>query len=176
MKPVPSACAAALILALLSACVHPGTRPPSARPAGAAVRPAAPGPSKAATEPLAPLPQAAREFLAELRDRVRGGDWAWAADRSDPSFLRAMEGRGRDPYFYTYLFAAGSLAGEAVDYARFELLPAEKVRDMAWESARIEGPVAEVRGRFILSKGASVPFALRLLWRLDPPRILGVQP
>jgi len=87
-----------------------------------------------------------------------------------------MEGRGRDPYFYTYLFAAGALAAEDAEYARFEPLPVARVRDMVWEDTRIEGPAAIVRGRFTLSSGKPVPFALRLLWRLDPPRILGVQP
>lgn len=176
MRPVPAAVAAVLALALMSACVHPGTKaPPSGDPVSGQ-RTAPPAAPAKPESPLSALPPETRMFLAELRDRVRRGDWAWAADRADPSFLRAMEGRGRDPYFYTYLFAAGALAGDAPEYARFELLPVSRVRDMAWEEARIEGPAAVVRGRFILSTGAPVPFALRVLWRLDPPRILGVQP
>ena len=107
---------------------------------------------------------------------MRRGDWAWAADRADSSFLRAMEGRGRDAYFYTYLFAAGFVSGEAAEYGRFETLPVTKVRDLVWETTLIEGPVAVVRGRFLLSSGSPVPFSLRVLWRLDPPRLLGVQP
>lgn len=178
MKPVPAVCSAALalVLVLLSACVHPGPPPPADGPGKPA---AGPGPSAAPGRPetsLTALPPKAREFLSELRIRIRGGDWGWAAERADSSFLRVMEGRGRDPYFYTYLFAAGALAGEDAEYARFELLPVARVRDVAWEEARIEGPAAVVRGRFILTTGAPVPFVLRLLWRLDPPRILGVQP
>lgn len=174
MKPASAACSAALILALLSACVHPGTTAPSDAGPGPWTAPSAAPPKP--ENPLTALPSETRDFIAELRIRIRGGDWAWAAERADSSFLRAMEGRGRDPYFYTYLFAAGALAGEDAEYARFELLPVSRVRDVAWEDARIEGPAAVVRGRFILSSGAPVPFTLRVLWRLDPPRILGVQP
>ncbi len=174
MKPAAAACSAALILVLLSACVHPGTTAPSDAGPGprAALSAAPPKPESSLTA----LPPEARDFLSELRNRIHRGDWTWAAERADPAFLRAMEGRGRDPYFYTYLFAAGSLAGEDAEYARFELLPVSRVRDVAWEDARIEGPAAVVQGRFVLSSGAPVPFTLRVLWRLDPPRILGVQP
>jgi hypothetical protein len=115
--------------------------------------------------------------MVELRDNIRRGDWTWAADHADASFLRAMEGHGQDPYFYTCLFSAGSLSEEtADDYGRFKVLPMAKVRDMTWDEARIDGPVAVVRGRFILASGDSVPFTLRILVRLEPPRILGYQP
>lgn len=170
----PAAAAGAVLILLASCALNPGA-PKTPPPAGPVSRPAVPAPDKS-EGPLAALPPEARSFLTEFRARIRGGDWDWAADRADPSFLRAMEGRGRDPYFYTCLFAAGSLAGDAPEYGRFQLLSVSRVRDLAWEEARIEGPAAVVRGRFILSSGAPVPFELRLLWRLDPPRILGVQP
>ncbi|NLJ46009.1 MAG: hypothetical protein GX430_05555 [Treponema sp.] len=169
---------AAFVLLLASSCAQtgPAVRPATREAPPAGARPVPPPASKTSEDPIASLPTPARDFLAQLRDHVRRGDLSWAADRADPSFLRAMEGRGRDPYFYTYLFSAGSLAGDAPEYARFETLPVAQVRDMVWEEARIEGPAAVVRGRFILSSGSPVPFALRVLWRLDPPRILGVQP
>jgi len=88
-----------------------------------------------------------------------------------------MEGRARDANFYTYLFSAGVLSTEiSDDYRRFEAIPLPKVRNMVWDEAHIEGPVVVVNGRFTLSQGSDFPFALRLLWRLEPPRILGVQP
>lgn len=171
---------AILFLALAFSCAQTGSAVKPSDPTGntppAASRTAPAPASKASEGPLASLPAPARDFLTELRDHLRRGDFSWAAERADPSFLRAMEGRGRDSYFYTYLFSAGPLARETPEYGRFETLPVARVRDMVWEEARIEGPAVIVLGRFILSSGAPVPFALRLLWRLDPPRILGVQP
>ncbi|HSV57189.1 MAG TPA: hypothetical protein VLH39_08815 [Magnetospirillaceae bacterium] len=164
---------AALALGLLASCANlkgPRAAHPPEPPAHASAY--AP---KALEEALKALPTSVRHFLAELRERVRLGDWSWAAERADAGFLRAMEGRTRDPYFFTYLFASGSLTADGPN-TRFELLPMGRVRDMAWEDARIEGPVAVVRGRFLLTSGPPVPFALRVLWRFDPPRILGLQP
>jgi len=146
----------------------PGRASPQASPSA---RP------KTESSPLASLPPAARDFLLELQDRVHAGDWAWAADHADSSFLRALEGQARDAYFYTYLFSAGTLSVETADESkRFESVPLAKVRNLAWDEAGLDGPVAIVKGRFLLSQGPAVPFTLRLLWRLEPPRILGVQP
>lgn len=164
------------ILALAASCAGiPESETPRAP------KPPAPAPVTAVPEAAAPdlasLPPEAKDFLADLRAHVRRGDWTWGADRADPSFLRAMEGRARDAYFYTCLFAAGSLSREdEADYGRFNPLPLAKVRDMVWEDAQVEGPVVEVRGRFIIAQDKPVPFTVRILWRLDPPRILGVQP
>lgn len=164
------------ILALTASCAGAPEREAPLAPKPPASAPAAAAPESAAPN-LASVPPEANVFLADLRSHVRRGDWAWGADRADPSFLRAMEGRARDAYFYTCLFAAGSLSREdEVDYGRFNPLPLAKVRDMVWEDARVEGPVVEVRGRFIIAQGKPVPFTVRVLWRLDPPRILGVQP
>lgn len=163
---------AALSALLLAAC--------SGVPDAAPGRPAPPASAPAAASPertLAALPSEAKTFMTELQARLRRGDWGWAAERADASFLRAMEGRGRDPYFYSYLFAAGILSRDSAEgYERFEALPMARVRNLAWDEGRVEGPVAVVRGRFLLDKGEDFPFVLRLLWRLDPPRILGLQP
>lgn len=134
-------------------------------------------PKASVASPLSVLSPPAQAFLSELQDHIRKGDWAWSAERADPSFLRAMEGQARDAYFYTYLFSAGTLSLATSDESkRFEIIPLAKVRSIVWDEVSVEGPVAIVNGRFLLSQGAAFPFTLRLLWRLEPPRILGEQP
>lgn len=197
MKPEArfSVLAAALLMALLAggcAGMAPGREGARRAPsAPAAPRPAAPSQAKPAPRTLpgfAELPPEVLAFAEDFRRKVELGDWKAIGASADQAFKAAHP--GASPAEGAYLArllsigapapSAGAQAGGAAPFDEEGPRPAAfrpaEARRALFESAELRGPVALLYGRLERKSGEPLPFVLRVLWRLEPPRILGEAP
>lgn len=197
LAPVLATLAVALLAAFIAAgCagMAPGrAKPPAAPSAPAAPRPAAPGPARPAPRTLpgfAELPPEALAFAEDFRRKVELGDWKAIGASADQAFKTAHP--GASPAEGAYLArllsigaplassGSGARAGGAAPFDEEGPRPAAfrpaEARRAVFESAELRGPVALVYGRLERKSDGPLPFVLRILWRLEPPRILGEAP
>ncbi len=180
--------AAALLMALLAggcAGTAPGrAKPPAAPTAPGAPRPSASGPARPAPRTLpgfAELPPEALAFAEDFRKKVELGDWKAIGASADQAFKAAHPGTSpAEGAYLARLLSVGAQAGGAAPFDEQGPRPAAfrpaEARRAVFESAELRGPVALVYGRLERKSGEPLPFVLRVLWRLEPPRILGEAP
>ncbi len=124
------------------------------------------------------LPPEARACATEFAARIERGDWAWVAAAATDSFKRSIH--GSDAVSGAALALLLSLrtpprAGEEEGRLYTAFVPTE-VKRVRFTRAELLGPVAVISGNFERRRGEPLSFELRILYRLDPPRILGEEP
>lgn len=172
---------------LLAGCALPprAVQKPETKPGVAAAKPATVTPSR--PQPTPPpsaipgwreLPPAAQGAAEEFLKRIAARDWDWVVARADPDFrVSYPDGDARDGAYLARLVRSGELAEGAPTEGRgFSTLDPRQILEARFLEARLQGPVAILYGSFILKRGEALPFALHILWRLDPPLFLGDRP
>jgi hypothetical protein len=123
------------------------------------------------------LPPPARSFALEFARRVEAGDWAWVANRADAQFAAANgieAGRAPDGLVAARLVRAGAYADETgSEYETLRPLPLGISMRVAFDEAKLKGPIVVLYGRFRAPRMADIPFSLRLAWQLDEPQLVG---
>lgn len=172
-----------LAAAAVSSCATgaPAGESPSAerRPGGAgAVAPYLGAPDFGLrNEAFAGIDDVLASYLRSIGEAVRSHDGAFLEAQGEPSWeaeYRSFYGTGR---YLALLYRIGPYSAEnPVAEGAPPNLDVAALRGMEYQALTDRGIVMEVRGRFFLSGGATLPFSLYVLARLDPPKLLGAEP
>ena len=176
---------AALLLSGIASCVVMPSSPSAEsrggmRPEGT-VSPPAPvrGPVDSGLSQAAfkNLPPEARDYLERLSAAFGEGDLQFIAAQGERDYAaRVMPQRDTQEYL-ALLYRVGPYAAETpADPNPLPRFDAGQVRGLRYTGWDERGPLLEVRGLFQLREGKSLPCRIMLLWRLENPKILGVDP
>ena len=152
------------------------------------------------------MPETTRAFALEFLSRIDARDWNWISKKADGDFsaaypliatgsskvitydglvlarlIRAERSTEAPPDFPAGTKASMSPQTDerflvSGDEGSVPKVISADVLTAYFQTAELKGPVAIFRGRFLLRDGKSQAFALHILWRLEPPRILGDRP
>jgi len=119
----------------------------------------------------------ALDYLKRIADAVRIKDTEFLLSQGESWYEERHRPNLDSSSYLAYLYRLGPFSKDSpADPDALPLvLPSQirAVRFTAWDS---RGPVLEVRGAFALTDGKTIPFTIDLLWKLDPPRIIGMEP
>jgi hypothetical protein len=150
----------------------------AAKPA-AAVPAAKPAASAKAAVPTLPagLDLSVRRYLENLVAAVRRGDGAYLAAQAEPNYAQRLASAWDRPSYLALLYRVGPYAADAPDAPDKppRIDPLDLV-DLKLDGFESYGPVIELSGRFVLRSGREIPCRITLLYRLDPPRVIGFEP
>jgi len=164
----------ALIAAAFASCA---VMPPAAsQPPPSGARPPVPG-EELRDATFRELPPGSREYLASIAEAVAAGNTPFLLAQGERGYSARIR-PGVDPGSYAaLLYRVGAYAGDSPAGSetapRVDLGGAKSLRFTGWEE---EGPILAVRGRLEFKDGSAQPCALYVLWKLEPPRILGREP
>ncbi len=116
-------------------------------------------------------------YLERFAKAVSTGDTDFLLSQGESWYEERLRPNLDDSSYLAYLYRIGPFSKDspAGSGSIPRILPSEirSVRFRAWNT---NGPVLELGGTFGLADGKELPFIMDLLWKLDPPRIIGMEP
>ncbi|MDR0409896.1 MAG: hypothetical protein LBH18_05815, partial [Spirochaetaceae bacterium] len=102
-------------------------------------------------------------------------DTAFLLAQGETEYEKNVKNSADDDEYLSLLYRAGVYAEDAEWQSPFTL-DIDRVRGIDYTSWREQGPVLEVDGIIYMDGGHPLSFSVILLWRLEPPKILGSYP
>lgn len=168
-----------LLASLLASCA---AAPPPAQPKVAASsketrpRPLRPG-SELGSKTFAELPTSLRSYLMELAEAFSAGDREKLIRQGEAGYEKRVRPRVDPNEYLALLYRAGAYAEEhPLDDSRPSRLDTRKIVSLSFTGWSEKGPVIAVRGKLRLGDGQAVPCVLNVLWKLEPPKLIGWEP
>lgn len=172
-------------LALLS-CATGGPRPqpPQNQAAGAKplpLKPPAHPPEKPGSELDSPafalMPPEAKRYLADLSLAFAGADKRFLLAQAESGYERRVKPLFDETRYAALLYRIGPYAKDAPSAGeRMPALDLGAVAGIRFTTWRENGPVIEIGGKLRSRNGKEEDALIVLLWKTDPPRILGWEP
>ena len=123
------------------------------------------------------LPRAAREYLKILSDAFRNKDKDFLLAQGETLFERDMRPRFDDEVYLAMLFRIGPFSTGSTMVSpilpRLYIAEVSSIEYLEWEES---GPILEISGRLIMEREYPIPVLIKLIWKLEEPKILGIRP
>ncbi|MDR3356214.1 MAG: hypothetical protein LBO04_03395 [Spirochaetaceae bacterium] len=121
------------------------------------------------------LPSGIRAYLLKLSAAFAGHDAAFLIAQGEDGYEKAVRNSVYDDEYLAMLYRAGIYADDAL-WQSPEELDLDHVVYIDYTAWREQGPVLGVDGNIYMDGGRLINFSMKVLWRLDEPKILGVYP
>jgi hypothetical protein len=119
----------------------------------------------------------ARTYLEHIAEAVNSGDSGFLLSQGESWYEKRMKPNLDDPTYLAFLYRLGPFSKESpADSGTIPRVSPSDIRSVRFTAWNHLGPILEVRGTFRLADGEALPFTMDVLWKLDPPRILGLEP
>jgi hypothetical protein len=121
------------------------------------------------------LPAGTRFYLLQLQRAFALHDAAFLLAQGEGEYEKAVRNLVNDEQYLAMLYRAGRYADDAAWEAPNKL-SLDRVAYIDYTEWREQGPALEVDGKIYLDKDRPVIFSMKVLWRLNEPKILGIYP
>jgi hypothetical protein len=121
------------------------------------------------------LPAGVRAYLLKLSAAFATHDAAFLLAQGEGEYEKTVRNRVEEEEYLAMLYRAGGYADDAVWEAPYEL-NLGNVTYIDYTAWREQGPALGVDGNIYLDKGRPILFSMKVLWRLNEPKLLGVYP
>jgi hypothetical protein len=121
------------------------------------------------------LPADIRAYLFKLGTAFAAHDAAFLFAQGESEYEKTVRGGVGDDEYLALLYRAGVYAEDAEWQSPFAL-DLDHVSFIDYISCEERGPVLEIDGLIYMDAGSPLSCCIILLWRLDPPKILGIYP
>lgn len=149
----------------------PGEKPQSPSPTPALT------PKQPESQALAGLPPEARNYLDELARAFAVQDITFLISQGERQYEEQIRPLWDEESYLAMLYRCGDWAQGRADTSneipRLDLREIRNIEFLAWEE---RGPLLEIRGNLITTKGTTIPCGIVFNPRLEEPKILGVYP
>ncbi|MFA6505375.1 MAG: hypothetical protein WCT14_04710 [Treponemataceae bacterium] len=126
-------------------------------------------------QPFDGLPPYSRSYLSSLAKAFAAGDMDKLLEQGEKDYEKRVRSRVSVDEYFALLYRAGSYAEPDSPYqkARSTKIDVSKITGLTFNGWSENGPVLVVRGKLRFADGSTAPCILNILWKIDPPRILG---
>jgi hypothetical protein len=121
------------------------------------------------------LPAGIRAYLRKLEAAFAAHDAAFLLAQGEGEYEMAARNRVNCGEYLAMLYRAGRYADDAVWEAPSEI-DSDKIACIKYTAWREQGPVLGVDGKIYPDEGRPILFSMKVLWRLNEPKLLGVYP
>jgi hypothetical protein len=154
----------------------PEQPPATTRPAAPSRTAERPG-SELDTGVFAKLPAETKTYLAAVSRAAASGDVAFLLAQGELDYARRTRVMLDADAYAAALYRIGEYSNDSPAGGgrptRFNLAQTASIRYTGWAE---RGPLFEIRGKIRFRDGSEESCTLYVLWKLDPPRILGAEP
>ena len=121
------------------------------------------------------LPEEAAEYLSLLSKAFIAKNKNFIFSQGEEQYEKDNRGKYDDDVYLAMLYRAGAYSEDSErTSAAVPVLDLNHIRGIEYLSYTERGPLLEVKGRFHLENGQSVPCTILLVWRLVEPKIQGI--
>ncbi|MDR2795295.1 MAG: hypothetical protein LBB47_01120 [Spirochaetaceae bacterium] len=124
---------------------------------------------------LKELPYGIRAYLLKLSAAFAARDAAFLLAQGEGAYEASARSYVSDDQYLAMLYRAGRYADDADWQSPYEL-NMDKVSHIDYMTWREQGPVLNIDGKIYMNSGRPVACNIKVLWRLDQPKILGAYP
>jgi hypothetical protein len=121
------------------------------------------------------LPAGISGYLLDIAAAFAAHDEGFLLDQGEDAYEKTVRNRVDDEQYLAMLYRTGAYADDAVWNSPFTV-DIGRVIYVDYGAWKESGPVLEVDGKIQMKSGRPLVFSLKVLWRLDRPKLLGVFP
>jgi hypothetical protein len=121
------------------------------------------------------LPSGTRSYLLKLQRAFAAHDAAFLLAQGEGEYEKAVRNLVNEEQYLAMLYRAGRYADDAAWEAPHKLY-LNRVAYIDYTEWREQGPALEIDGKIYMDKDRPVIFSMKVLWRLNEPKILGIYP
>jgi len=134
------------------------------------------------TPAFAGIPIEAKNYLKTLAAAFRNADKEFIISQGEAQYEKELRPQYDEEVYLALLYRAGSQNGDSEwesphvygpDITRLQYKEIRAIEYIEWEET---GPMLDIKGRFHLKNGETLPCRIVLVWRLTEPKILGERP
>jgi hypothetical protein len=118
------------------------------------------------------LPGGVREYLLKLAAAFAGHDAGFLLSQGEDGYEASTRDNVSAAGYLAMLYRAGAFADDA-SWGLPRELDLSRVVYIDYTEWRERGPVLEVDGKIHMDSGSPLIFSIKVLWRLNDPKILG---
>jgi len=119
----------------------------------------------------------ALDYLERIAEAVHTGDSRFLLSQGESWYEKRLKPNLDESSYLAYLYRIGPFSKESpADPDSIPHVSPSDIRSVRFTSWNTLGPILEIRGTFRFVDGKALPFTMNVLWKLDPPRILGLEP